>query len=300
MSLRQMEFAVKVAECKSFTKAANKLKVAQPSLSQSILNLENELKVTLFDRTNTPVSLTHAGEIYISKAKVILELLSELNGQIQNISGLSDEKIKIGFSQTGYSLLPDLLPNFCKRYPNADIKIVQIFSTLNIRKMLLDEEIDIGMLILPIDTQGLSYKVIKEEKALLALPITHPLATKFKKAATEYPHISLSELKNEKFILPKGTQRSRSSFDEIFKNVGFEPNIFCETETFDIANSIVASGVGACFTLPQFIKEDKKEKIVLFDIDEPLLKRTLVLAYKKDKKLSRIEKEFLDIALQKG
>ncbi len=124
----------------------------------------------------------------------------------------------------------------------------------------------------------------------------HPLAQKAKKRAKGYPSLVLSELKNEKFILPKDTQRSRPIFDKIFKKAGFEPNIFCETETFDIANSIVASGIGACFTLPQFIKEDKENKIMLFNIDEPLLSRTVVLAYRKDKRLSKITQEFLSIA----
>ena len=162
--------------------------------------------------------------------------------------------------------------------------------------MLLDGDIDIGTLILPLNTDELAYKILKEEQVCLALPITHPLAQKTKKRVKGYPSISLSELKNEKFILPKNTQRSRSIFDTIFKNAGYEPNVFCETETFDIANSIVASGLGACFTLPQFIKEDKEDKLMLFSIDEPLLNRTVVLAYRKDKRLSKIAHEFLAIA----
>lgn len=296
MSLKQIECVVMVAKLKSFTKAANKLKITQPSLSQSINTLEKSIGVPLFDRSTTPISLTHAGEIYLSKANAMIELYNDLTIQMRDVTGFENGKLRLGFSQTGYHFIPDALAMFYKKFPNADIKVSQVFSTLKLEKMLLDGDIDIATLMLPLSTQELSYKVIKEEYALLALPITHPLAQKVKKRAKGYPTLSLSELKNEKFIVPKESQRSRPIYDKIFKKAGFEPTIFCETETFDIANSIVASGIGACFTLPQFIKEDKQDKIMLFSIDEPLLARTVVLAYRKDKRLSRISHEFLSIA----
>jgi len=296
MSLKQIECVVMVAKLKSFTKAANKLKIAQPSLSQSINILEKQIGVPLFDRSTTPISLTHAGEIYLSKAKAIVELYNDLNIQMKDVTGFENGKLRLGFSQTGYHFIPDALSQFYKKFPHADIKVTQVFSTLKLEKMLLDGDIDIATLMLPLSTKELSYKVIKEEQALLALPITHPLAQKAKKRAKGYPSIVLSELQNEKFILPKDSQRSRPIFDHIFQKAGFEPIIFCETETFDIANSIVASGIGVCFTLPQFIKEDKQDKLALFSIDEPLLSRTVVLAYRKDKRLSRIAHEFIVIA----
>ena len=296
MSFKQIECVVMVAKLKSFTKAAQKLKIAQPSLSQSINILEKHIGVPLFDRSTTPISLTHAGEIYHSKANAIIELYNDLNVQMRDVTGFENGKLRLGFSQTGYHFIPDALSKFYNKFPNADIKVTQVFSTLNLEKMLLDGDVDIATLILPLHSDELSYKVITEEQALLALPITHPLAQKVKKRAKGYPTLSLSELKNEKFILPKASQRSRPIFNQIFKKAGFEPNIFCETETFDIANSIVASGIGACFTLPQFIKEDKEDKLMLFSIDEPLLSRTVVLAYKKEKRLSKIAQEFLSIA----
>ena len=296
MSFKQIECVVMVAKLKSFTKAAQKLKIAQPSLSQSINILEKHIGVPLFDRSTTPISLTHAGEIYLSKANAIIELYNDLNVQMRDVTGFENGKLRLGITQTGYHFIHDAVSLFSKKFPKTDLSITQVFSTLNMKKMLLDGDVDIGTLILPLHTDELSYKVIKEEQVCLALPINHPLAQKVKKKAKGYPTIDLGELKNEKFILPKDSQRSRSIYDAIFKKAGYEPTIFCETETFDIANSIVASGIGACFTLPQFIKEDKEDKLMLFSIDEPLLTRTVVLAYRKDKRLSRIAHEFLAIA----
>ena len=296
MSLKQIECVIMVAKLKSFTKAANKLKIAQPSLSQSINTVEKQLGVPLFDRSTTPISLTHAGEIYISKANAIIEMYHDLNVQMRDVTGFENGKLRLGITQTGYHFIQEALPIFYKKFPNTELSITQVFSTLNLKKMLLDGDVDLATLMLPLNDDELNYKIIKEDQALLALPITHPLAQKTKKRVKGYPSISLSELKNEKFILPKGTQRSRAIYDTIFKKAGIEPMVFCETETFDIANSIVASGIGACFTLPQFIKEDKADKLMLFNVEEPLLERTAVLAYRKDKRLSRIAHEFLLIA----
>ena len=293
MNLRQMELVLKVASEKSFTKAANALKVPQPSLSQSILNLEKEIGMPLFNRETNPVSLTNAGEIYLSKAKLVFDVLEDLNTELSELGGAKRGKIRIGFSQNGYNMIPEALPKFCKRFSGANIKVMQIFSTLKIRKMIIDDELDIGMLIMPIDTNGLKCEVIKTQDMFLVLPALHPFSLKYKNQDAK---ILLKELKNEKFILPKESQRSRAEIDLAFKKAGFTPKIFCETETFDIANSIVASGYGACFTIPQFIKEDKADKVRLFDIGEPTLAKTLILAYKEDKKLSKLAQEFIKIA----
>lgn len=296
MSLKQIECVVMAAKLKSFTKAAHKLKIAQPSLSQSINTVEKQLGVPLFDRSTNPISLTHAGEVYITKANSIIELYNDLNVQMRDVSGFQSGKLRLGITQTGYHFIEDALSTFYKKFPNTSLTIIQVFSTLSLQKMLLDGDIDLATLILPLNTEELNYKIIQEEQVCLALPISHPIAQKTKRRAKGFPLISLAEVKNEKFILPKDTQRSRPIYNAIFKKAGFEPKVFCETETFDIANSIVASGIGACFTLPQFIKEDKKDKIMLFNIDEPLLNRTIVLAYRKDKSLSRIAYEFLSIS----
>lgn len=289
-----MQLVLKVAQMQSFTKAANALKVPQPSLSQSIFALEKELGVALFNRSTNPISLTHAGEIYLSKATLISDLCDDLTMQIKELSTMQTGKIRIGFSQNGYNMLPDILPKFCKRFSSADIKISQLFSTLKIKQMLLDDEIDIGMLMLPVDSALLNYEIVKKSMAYLALPISHPLSIKFK--SKNLPKISIKELKNEKFILPKSSQESRIIFNKIFSNASFEPEILCETETFDIANAIVASGVGACFSISELIKDDKKDKIKLFDISDPSLEKTLAIAYKKDKKLSELASEFIKIA----
>ncbi|PSM52269.1 transcriptional regulator, LysR family [Campylobacter blaseri] len=293
MNTRQMEFAVEVAKEKSFTVAAHNLKVTQPSLSQTILNLENELGVQIFDRKHN-LALTYAGEIYISKAKVILNLQKNLKDEISELV-CNKKTLKIAFSQIGYAFTYKDIINFCKRFPKINVKIVQLNSSIAIKRAILNSYIDFGIFTLPIETDEISYEIIKKEKTYLAVSLNHKLSKKFQNSNEKYPKIKLSSLKKEKFILPRDSQRTRGLIDKIFLKNNFKPKISCEVESFSIAIQMVISGLGICFINSQFITEDIKNSIKLFDIDEPDLDKTLVLAYKKDKKLSKIFFELLDI-----
>ncbi|MBZ7994384.1 LysR family transcriptional regulator [Campylobacter canadensis] len=298
MNFRHMQLFLKIAKLQSFTKAANELKIPQPSLSQSIFALEKELKTTLFNRSTNPISLTESGKLYLKKASLINDMITELDNEILALNRAKSGQIRIALSQNAYNMLPTLLPQFCKRFGDADIKILQISSTLKIKQMIYDDEINLGVLILPLETKNLKYELIKSSNIFLALPSLHELSLKYKNQ--NLPKISISELKNEKFILPRNTQRSRIELDFIFNKLGFTPNILCETESFDIANSLVASGVGATFTISELIKKDQKDKIKLFDIGNNTLNKTIAIVYKADKKLSSLELEFIKMAKNLG
>lgn len=297
MGLRQLEYMIKVAEERSFSKAAKKLNIAQPSLSQYILNLEKSMGIALFDRTKTPISLTHAGEVFLKKAEEILRMNHELKTQMEDMAGLKIGKVTIGISQTGVHFISKVLARFRKKYPSVEIELFEASSSEEMEKWLQEGVVDLATLILPIISDVLSYEIIEEETMMLALPIHHPLVKEIKvKGKQLYSSISLSLLKDEKFILPKSTQRSRLVFDTLFQEAGFTPNVLCETTTMDTANAIVASGLGVGFTLPQMIRSADKDKLALFSLQSPLMTRTLVLAYKKEKYLPKIAHEFLSVA----
>ena len=297
MGFRQLQYMLKVAEEQSFSKAAKKLNIAQPSLSQYILNLEKSVGITLFDRTKNPITLTHAGEVFVIKAKEILRINHELITQMEDMAGLRIGKVTLGISQTGAHFIPKVLASFYKKFPNVEIDMVETSSSEEMEKLLEEGVVDLATLILPLESELLSYEIIQEEELLVALPIHHPLVKSIKQPKERgYPSIALSALKEEKFILPKATQRSRQIFDTIFSEAGFTPHILCETKTMDTANAIVASGLGAGFTLSKIIRVEDKDKIALFTLNNALMKRTLVLAYKKEKYLPKIAHEFLSVA----
>lgn len=297
MGFRQLQYMLKVAEEKSFTKAAQKLKIAQPSLSQYILNLEQSIGIVLFDRTTNPISLTYAGEIFSQKAKEILTLHNELVVQMQEMAGLKIGKIRIGISQTAASyLMANIFPNFIQKFPGVEIELVESSSSIHMEQLILDGRIDLATLILPIQNHNLSYQIIQKDELLLGMSIDHPAAKKlYKKSSKEYPFISLKDLQEEKFILPPETQRSRKFLNLVFEEAGYVPKVLLEAKAIDTINAIILSTIAIGFTIEQTLRADQKDKIALFSVGHPATIRTVVLAYKKEGYLSKVAQEFLQM-----
>lgn len=290
MNIKQLQYVSKVAQLQSFTKAAKKLKISQPTLSRNILNLEKDIGISIFDRSKFPLLPTKNGKNYIQKIDKILQLYDELSSNVLYLAGKVPQKLRVGLNQTGYTYLLQALSKFEKLFEDVDLKLTQADSTNYLKKMLLDDEIDIATLTLPIDKNIFSYKIITKDTIKLALPIS--VAQKFKNRKS----ISLKVLKNEKFILPLANQKSRMIYDNLFKKAGYEPKIIAETEGFMIANYMVANGLGISFTLEKYIINDIKDNIKLLDINDRTLSKVLAIAYKKNKKPNKIAREFIKIA----
>ena len=125
MELRQFTYVDMVASCGSFTKAAAKLFISQPALSNYIGKVEEELGVKLFDRSSTPLTLTYAGEQYLKRARVILGQIHEMDKEIRDITQNMKGKIRLGFpSERIIYMLPLLLAPFKEKYPGIDVEVI--------------------------------------------------------------------------------------------------------------------------------------------------------------------------------
>ena len=297
MNIKHINFVLEVAREKNFTKAAEKLGVSQPYLSQYISNIEKQMGIVIFDRGISPLKLTQSGEFFCGKIKNIRELYDDMVLELDDFKGIRAGTITIGVSQAGAGFIPEVLPSFCKKYPNVEIIVKECRAAKEIESLIEAGEIDIGILPLLKPLKNLDYQVIQEKLMLLAMPADHPLVEKTIKDSTEsYPFLSLELLKDEQFILPEKNQQAHLLLDRPFIDAGFTPNIICTTQSMDVANAMVASGMGLCFTLPEMIRDDFKDKIALFRINEEHTKRKMVLAYRKGKYLPRIVKEFVSIS----
>ncbi|WP_024953485.1 LysR family transcriptional regulator [Sulfurospirillum arcachonense] len=297
MNIKQLQFILQVVKEQSFTKAAQKLGVSQPYLSQYISHIESQMGILLFDRAITPVKLTNVGEAFCEKAKKILDIYDDMTLELDDYNGIRSGKIVIGITQAGADFIPKVLPIFHKKFPNIEIKVKECKAPKEIESLILNGDIDLGILPLLGSLENLDYQVVEEKRMLLALPIKHPLAKKIKKNSNNlYPYISLKLLKDEQFVLPEKPQQIHLQLDKPFIDAGFEPKIFCTTQSMDVANAIVASGMGICFTLPEIIRNDFADKITLFQIDEKHTLKQMVMAYRKGKYLPKIVKEFLTVS----
>ena len=143
MDLRHLKYFIAVAEEKNFTRASERLFIAQPPLSRSIQQLEEELGVSLIERGSRPIKLTDAGEFFYAHAQALLNKSSELKSMTQRVGRIS-KALSIGFvASTLYGKLPKIIRLYRTRYSNVELNLVEM-STMDQLSALKDGRIDVG------------------------------------------------------------------------------------------------------------------------------------------------------------
>ena len=151
MELRQLAYVVKIAEERNFSRAAEKLHITQPSLSQQLSRLERELGLALFKRSTNSVELTHAGAVFVEKATHILDLVEQLRREMEDIAELRRGRLVIGsLPITGAHLLPRVIPVYRATYPEIELVLVEE-TTRNLEKLTADGGTDVTMIEDPAD-----------------------------------------------------------------------------------------------------------------------------------------------------
>ncbi|MBC8081446.1 MAG: LysR family transcriptional regulator [Gorillibacterium sp.] len=292
MELRQLQYAVKIAAEKNFSRAAEKLHIAQPSLSQQLSKLEKELGVLLFQRNTNSVELTHAGAVFVDKAQFILDHTNQLQREMEDFSQMKKGRLVVGsLPNTGTHILPLVLPAFRERYPGIELTLVED-STARLEKFTSHGTTDISLLTLPIEEPSLDYTPLIHEELWLAVPKNHPLAE-----AQAKREIDISELKDEPFILLKMGQGFRQISMELCRIAGFEPTIVFESSNIVTVQSLVAAGMGIGF-IPSMIAKDSSGPFTPVYLNlkgKPY--RTLVIAYRKGRYQSKAVEAFVQVAL---
>jgi DNA-binding transcriptional LysR family regulator len=239
MEFRRLRYFAAVAEELHFTHAANKLRVAQPHLSQEIRKLEREMGVGLFVRTKRSVALTPAGRVFLERVRGIFDTTADAVKAAQRASRGETGKLAVGFvSAAAYSVIPDAIAQFRQAYPEVELVLSELNSDEGVeavRKGLLD----ICLLHPPHNLDpAFAVEAIWEEPLVVALASGH--------AAAATRRISLSKLKSEPWVLWQREIASRL-YDEIMaacQAAGFEPRVAQRTMRLATVLSLVASGVG--------------------------------------------------------
>src|SRR5579883_2718129 len=177
MELTQLRYILAVADAGNFTRAAEKLNVAQPSLSQQILKLEKELGVKLFHRLGRKAVSTEAGTAFIERARRILFEVESATKELSDSPAL-ERRITVGaISTLAPYLLPALIQRCRKRFPNLQIFGQEDFKTRLVQG-ILDGELDLALVALPVVDSRIHTEPILREPLLLAVGKSHPLASK--------------------------------------------------------------------------------------------------------------------------
>jgi DNA-binding transcriptional LysR family regulator len=243
MELRHLRYFIAVAEELHFGKAAERLHIAQPPLSQQIQQLEAELGVKLFHRkTKRQIQLTEAGKVFLQEAYQLLVQLKTAVALTQRIGRGQTGQLRIGFTSLAiYDLLPSILRQFREQFPEVELVLLEL-TTSQQEQALKDSVIHVGFAHPPLEDDTISYKCIHRESLVVALSSTHSLA--------QQEYISVVSLLQEplivfpRYLAPGLYDRIMSLFE--LRN--FKPNITQQAIQMQTIIGLVSAGMGVAIT----------------------------------------------------
>lgn len=287
MELRQLNYAIHIAREKNFSRAAEKLHIAQPSLSQQLSKLEQELNVMLFRRTTNSVEPTEAGEVFVAKAQEILDAVEQLRQEMDDMAQMRKGKLVVGtLPITGAHILPLVLPRFGAQYPQIEVVLVEE-TTAKLEQLTASGGTDVSLLTLPLIDANLSCEPYMEEEICIAVPRNHRLAD-----VTE--PIDLLELKNEPFIALKRGQGFRQITVGLCESAGFTPNIVFESTNIETVQALVAGEMGIAFVPNMLTRSSITDYTPAYLRIKSRPTRTLVIASRKGRYLSKAAQAFIE------
>lgn len=264
MEIRHLRYFVAVAEELSFTRAAERLHIAQPPLSQQIKQLEEELGVTLLQRGGRPIELTEAGHILLERARAILADMAIAVTETQRAGRGQTGKLSIGFAGSAmYVFLPDVISVFREMCPDVELALYEMLAS-EIAEALQERRIDVGFARPQLDSDDrIAQKLILNEPYLAALPERHPLAQR--------DQVALGDLADEAFVLypsvpgPSVTELIVSACREI----GFSPQTVQEVMHLQTAINLVAAGVGISLVPQAAARGQARHGVVYIPLSPP-------------------------------
>lgn len=229
MNTRHAHIILTILREGSFTAAAKSLSVSQPTLSQTVRQIEAQLGDTIFVRGRSSVALTPAGELYAQAARKIIQTETQLHEAITLLHGRTEGTLRIGtMMHRGGELLPQVLPNFFAAYPGVRLEMHEKYAR-DLEQMLLRGELDMALLSSDNHHIKLEYRQIASEEVVLLAGKKTALAQRIPSGTT----ISLLEARSERFVLPPPTNQHRRYFDELLASSALRPDtcILCEGVT---------------------------------------------------------------------
>lgn len=238
IELRHLRYFVAVAEELHFGRAANRLHLAQPPLSQQIRKLEDIVGHALFTRTSRAVKLTSAGEIFLERARRTLSKVQEDLEEARSIGRGEVGFLRVGFiGSSMLTALPGMLGRYRRQYPKVNLQLSE-FHTSGVIQQLLDSVMDVGVLRDSGSTDGLVVEPLFSEPFVWVLPSRHRLAKR--------KTLNGAELRDEPFVMPP-VIASRRAYDKLVslcEECGFRPQVVQVAPQWLTILRLVGAGIG--------------------------------------------------------
>jgi LysR family transcriptional regulator, hydrogen peroxide-inducible genes activator len=274
-----------VARTGNFSRAARECRVAQPSLSQQILKLEDEIGERLFERTQRRALLTAAGSLFLPHALGILEAAERSRQEIREMGGQVRGKILLGALPTiAPYFLPNVIRSFRGKYPGVEL-LIHEETTQQLLRGLEDKELDLALISDASPSSRIELQELFSEELYLCLPSSHPLVRQRKVVA--------SDLRQEKFILMQDGHCLGEQAQQFCETKGFHPQISCRSAQIGTVLAMVQAGLGISLIPEMALPGAPKNGIVYRSLDGMRPRRKLAIALPRRRKPSLCVAEFI-------
>ena len=283
MEFHQLRYVCAVADTRNFSRAAERCQIAQPSLSQQILKLEEDLGAKLFDRLGRSVRLTDAGRAFILHARAILEQMEAARSSVSDKNADLRGSITVGAIPTvAPYLMPSYTSDFARKYPDAKLRIIEETTSVLVDG-LRDLSIDVAILALPLRHKDLDVFLIRTEPLFAVLRKDHP------RASAE--SLALRDLRGEPFVMLRDGHCFRDLSISTCTRARITPNIAFESGQFSSLLGMVAAGVGVSLIPEMAI--DRSVGCRYVRLSDTQATRTIVAAVLHGRSFNRVQQAFV-------
>ena len=273
MELRHLRYFVAVAEELHFRRAAERLHMSQPPLSQQIRQLEQEVGAQLLLRNQHRVELTASGAAFLERAREILDAVEAAALEARRVQRGEVGRLAVGFVGSAmYSFVPELLRAFRDQAPDIALRLHELGTTEQLRQ-LDDGRLDVGFLRTPGRWPGLSFETVLEEQVVVAMPDVHPLSQR--------SLVRLSDLVGESLVLltPAGSPGLRAALATSIAQLGGEERIVQEVAEMQTVIGLVAAGVGISL-VPESVRALVRHGVTYRPLDDTAPAVRLAMAWR--------------------
>ncbi|CAM2858901.1 LysR substrate-binding domain-containing protein [Paenibacillus sediminis] len=282
MEHRLLEYFLAVSEELHFTKAAEKLGISQPTLSQQIRLLEEELGTPLFQRVGKKNYLTQAGQILLNHTYRVFNELEQAKAEINGLKGMQRGKLSIGCS--GNHLLTNSIISFHKEYPGIELSVIEL-ATEETREGLLNNRLDLGVVFLPLKDEQLESIPLYQEELVLVVSHEHELAAE--------KSIKLEFLKDIPVILLPKKFLVRKMIDFYCNEIGVKLKPILEMSTLESLLQMATHNFGATVVPRSYMQNNQNNQVQLIPIVDPIPQKQIGVVYHKDTYMSSAINAFI-------
>jgi LysR family hydrogen peroxide-inducible transcriptional activator len=288
MNLRALQYFVKLADLRHFSKAADACFVSQPTLSTQIKKLEEELGVQLVERAPKMIMLTPVGEEIADRARLILSDIEQIRAVARRSSNPAEGVLRLGlFPTLAPYFLPHVVPSIRERYPDLLLQLAEE-KTEVILHMLRRGQLDAGILALPVSDEGMEVEILFEEPFVLALPGGHPL--------TRRDEVSMLDLEGAELLLLEEGHCLRDHALEVCALADAHERVDFHATSMETLRQMVAADVGITLMPLLAVKPPiaATPNVVLRKFAEPVPNRTVAMIWRNSSALSGFLREFAE------